>query len=135
MNCFKILIFFCDSKTSDLMKSAKFKKNCIHISYLDPYNESELIEEFKNNQITAISMEMIPRTTRAQKMDAMSSQANLAGYVTVMLAAEKLPRILPMMMTPAGTLKPANVFVIGVGSRRTSGNCDGKTSGRKSYGI
>ncbi len=60
-------------------------------------------------------MEMIPRTTRAQKMDALSSQANLAGYVAVMLAAARLPRILPMMMTPAGTLTPARVFVIGAG--------------------
>jgi H+-translocating NAD(P) transhydrogenase subunit alpha len=88
----------------------RLKKNSIHISYLDPFNEAELIEEFRRNDITAISMEMIPRTTRAQKMDALSSQANLAGYVM-----EKLPRILPMMMTPAGTLKPANVFIIGVG--------------------
>ena len=60
-------------------------------------------------------MEMIPRTTRSQKMDALSSQANLAGYVMVMQAATHLPRIFPMMMTPAGTLKPANVFVIGAG--------------------
>jgi NAD(P) transhydrogenase subunit alpha len=58
---------------------------------------------------------MIPRSTRSQKMDALSSQANLAGYVTVLLAANKLDRILPMMMTPAGTLKPANVFIIGAG--------------------
>lgn len=99
----------------ELNEIGKFKKECVHISYLDPYNEPDLIEELKKYQITAISMEMIPRTTRAQKMDAMSSQANLAGYFTVLLAAEKLPRILPMMMTPAGTLKPANVFVIGVG--------------------
>lgn len=99
----------------ELNEISKFKKAGVHISYLDPYNEPDLIEELKQNQITAISMEMIPRTTRAQKMDAMSSQANLAGYVTVLLAAEKLPRILPMMMTPAGTLKPANVFIIGVG--------------------
>ena len=60
-------------------------------------------------------MEMIPRTTLAQKMDALSSQANLAGYVMVILACQKLPSILPMMMTPAGTLKPATVFVIGAG--------------------
>jgi NAD(P) transhydrogenase subunit alpha len=60
-------------------------------------------------------MEMIPRTTRAQKMDALSSQANLAGYVMVILAAEKIDRILPMMMTPAGTISPARVFVIGAG--------------------
>ncbi len=91
------------------------KPNSLHISYLDPYNENDLTEEFRQHRITALSMEMIPRTTRAQKMDALSSQASLAGYVTVLLAAEKLPRILPMMMTPAGTLKPANVFIIGVG--------------------
>ena len=91
------------------------KKGAIHISYLDPFNDSELITEFQNNHITALSMQMIPRTTKAQKMDALSSQANLAGYVSVILAAEKLPGILPMMMTPAGTLKPANVFVIGAG--------------------
>jgi NAD(P) transhydrogenase subunit alpha len=60
-------------------------------------------------------MEMIPRTTRAQKMDALSSQASLAGYVMVMQAANRLNRILPMMMTPSGTIKPAKVFVIGAG--------------------
>ncbi len=60
-------------------------------------------------------MEMIPRTTRAQKMDALSSQANLAGYVTVILAAERLPKIFPMLMTPAGTIAPARVFIIGAG--------------------
>ncbi len=94
---------------------SKLKKGSIHISFLDPFNESELIEEFRKNEITAISMEMIPRTTLAQKMDALSSQANLAGYVMVIRACEHLPSILPMMMTPAGTLKPATVFVIGAG--------------------
>jgi NAD(P) transhydrogenase subunit alpha len=93
----------------------KLKPKSIHISFLDPFNESELIDEFCRNEITAISMEMIPRTTLAQKMDALSSQANLAGYVMVILACQKLPSILPMMMTPAGTLKPATVFVIGAG--------------------
>lgn len=93
----------------------KLKKSCVHISFLDPFNETGLIESFKASKITAISMEMIPRTTLAQKMDALSSQANLAGYVMVILACQKLPSILPMMMTPAGTLKPATVFVIGAG--------------------
>jgi NAD(P) transhydrogenase subunit alpha len=88
---------------------------CIHISYLDPFNEQELVVALKEKGVTAISMEMIPRTTRSQKMDALSSQANLAGYVMVIEAATHLPRIFPMMMTPAGTLKPANVFVIGAG--------------------
>ena len=91
------------------------KEGCVHVSYLDPFNDQELVSALKSRGVTAISMEMIPRTTRSQKMDALSSQANLAGYVMVMQAAIYLPRIFPMMMTPAGTLKPANVFVIGAG--------------------
>jgi NAD(P) transhydrogenase subunit alpha len=91
------------------------KPGCIYISLLDPFNERELIDMFVGKNITAISMEMIPRITRAQKMDVLSSQANLAGYVAVILAAERLDKILPMMMTPAGTISPARVFIIGVG--------------------
>jgi NAD(P) transhydrogenase subunit alpha len=94
---------------------SKIKRGAIHISYLDPYNEATLVDAMASQGVSAISMEMIPRTTRAQKMDALSSQANLAGYVMVLLAASKLDRILPMMMTPAGTLSPARVFVIGAG--------------------
>ena len=93
----------------------KLKQGCIHISYLDPFNEGELVDALAQQGISAISMEMIPRTTLSQKMDALSSQANLAGYVAVMLAANSLDRLLPMMMTPAGTIKPAKVFVIGAG--------------------
>lgn len=99
----------------DLEEVAKLKPGCIHVSYLDPFNEHALIREFAAKSITAISMEMIPRSTRSQKMDALSSQANLAGYMAVMLAATRLPRIFPMMMTPAGTLKPSKVFIIGAG--------------------
>ncbi|MEM1110745.1 MAG: Re/Si-specific NAD(P)(+) transhydrogenase subunit alpha [Pseudomonadota bacterium] len=99
----------------ELEEVGKMKQGCIHVSFLDPFNEHELVKTMKDAGVTAISMEMIPRSTRSQKMDALSSQANLAGYVMVMKAAEQLPRILPMMMTPAGTLKPANVFVIGAG--------------------
>ncbi len=91
------------------------KPGCIYISLLDPFNERELIDMFVTKNISAISMEMIPRITRAQKMDVLSSQANLAGYVAVILAAERLDKILPMMMTPAGTISPARVFIIGVG--------------------
>ena len=99
----------------DHAEVAKLKQGCIHVSYLDPFNEHDLIREFAARHITAVSMEMIPRSTRSQKMDALSSQANLAGYMAVMLAATRLPRIYPMMMTPAGTLKPAKVFIIGAG--------------------
>jgi len=91
------------------------KKGTIHISYLDPFNEPALIDKFISQGVSAISMELIPRTTLAQKMDALSSQASLAGYVAVILAAEKLDKIFPMMMTPAGTIAPVKVFVIGAG--------------------
>jgi len=99
----------------ELDEVAMLKAGCIHVSYLDPFNERELITALAKQGVTAVSMEMIPRSTRSQKMDALSSQANLAGYVAVMLAATRLPRIFPMLMTPAGTLKPAKVFIIGAG--------------------
>lgn len=85
------------------------------ISFLDPFNEPELIEQCAKSGVTAVSMEMIPRTTLAQKMDALSSQANLAGYFAVLKASERVNKALPMMMTPAGTISPSRVFVIGVG--------------------
>jgi len=91
------------------------REGAIHVSYLDPFSELELIERLAAARVSAVSMEMIPRTTVAQKMDALSSQANLAGYLAVVLAAEEIDRIFPMMMTPAGTIQPVRVFVIGVG--------------------
>jgi NAD(P) transhydrogenase subunit alpha len=91
------------------------KKGCIHVSYLDPFNEAELVELLRRAGISAVSLEMIPRSTVAQKMDVLSSQANIGGYAAVILAAEHLDKIFPMMTTPAGTIKPARVFVIGVG--------------------
>lgn len=94
---------------------SQLRQGCIHISYLDPFNEGELVAALAKQGVSAVSMEMIPRTTLSQKMDALSSQANLAGYVAVMMAANSLNRIFPMMMTPAGTLKPAKVFVLGAG--------------------
>jgi NAD(P) transhydrogenase subunit alpha len=91
------------------------KEGAIHISYLDPFNDLELVKKFAAAKVSALCMEMIPRTTIAQKMDALSSQASLAGYAAVIQAAAKLPRSLPMMMTPAGTLSPCKVFIIGAG--------------------
>jgi NAD(P) transhydrogenase subunit alpha len=91
------------------------KKGCIHISYLDPFNELDLVEKMKECSISCVSLEMLPRSTVAQKMDVLSSQANLGGYMAVILGAEQLDKILPMMTTPAGTIKPSRVFIIGVG--------------------
>ncbi len=99
----------------DASEIGLLKKDSIHISYLDPFNEKGLVDEFCKQGVSAISVEMIPRTTRAQKMDALSSQASLAGYVAVILAADELDKIFPMMMTPAGTIAPSRVFIIGAG--------------------
>jgi len=93
----------------------ELKKDSIHVSFLDPIKEKSLVDAFMGASVTAISMELIPRITRAQKMDALSSQASLGGYSAVIEAAKRLAKVFPMMMTPAGTISPAKVFVIGVG--------------------
>ena len=95
--------------------SKGMKPDTLHVSFLDPFNEKALLKEFADNQIQAVSLEMIPRTTLAQKMDVQSSQTSLAGYVAVLNAATRLPKILPMMVTPAGNINPARGFIIGVG--------------------
>jgi NAD(P) transhydrogenase subunit alpha len=94
---------------------AQLKAGSIHVSLLDPFSEEKLVHRLAAAGITAVSMEMIPRVAIAQKMDALSSQANLGGYVAVILAAGAIKRILPMMTTAAGTIKPLRMFVIGVG--------------------
>lgn len=91
------------------------KPGAIHLSLLDPFNEKELLQKFAECGTSAISMEFIPRSTRAQKMDVLSSQANLGGYEAVILASRYSNRIFPMMTTAAGTILPAKVFIIGVG--------------------
>lgn len=99
-----------DSKDIKLMKSG-----AMYCGILDPFFNQKTVEELTAQNISTLCLEMIPRSTRAQKMDVLSSQASLAGYVAVILAAEQLDKIFPMMMTPAGTLKPARVFIIGAG--------------------
>lgn len=94
---------------------AGMKRGALHLSFLDPFNEPALLAAFAAAGVSAVSLEMIPRTTLAQKMDALSSQASLAGYAAVIEAAQRLRMALPMMMTPAGTIMPARVFVIGAG--------------------
>jgi len=91
------------------------REKTLHISSFDVFNEKEAVREFAEAGIRLISLEMMPRSTLAQKMDIQSSQASLAGYYAVILAASRLPKLLPMMMTPAGTISPARVFIIGVG--------------------
>ncbi len=94
---------------------ACLKSGAMLIGFLRPFDEANALSTLVERGVSAISVEMIPRSTIAQKMDALSSQANLAGYVAVVAAAERLNRIFPMMTTPAGTISPARVFIIGAG--------------------
>lgn len=91
------------------------KKGALLIALLAPYNNQDLIGDLANAGIDAFSMELVPRITRAQSMDVLSSQSNLAGYKAVLDACEYYGRAFPMMMTAAGTIPPAKVFVMGAG--------------------
>ncbi|MBL9177756.1 MAG: Re/Si-specific NAD(P)(+) transhydrogenase subunit alpha [Verrucomicrobiaceae bacterium] len=91
------------------------REGAVCIALLDPFQSRDLIQALAQRGVTAISLEMVPRSTRAQKMDVLSSQASLAGYAAVIAAAEQSGKIFPMMMTPAGTIKPVKVFIIGAG--------------------
>ncbi|MFP4133225.1 MAG: Re/Si-specific NAD(P)(+) transhydrogenase subunit alpha [Halothece sp.] len=85
------------------------------VGLLNPFGEPELIQKLGEQGINSFSLELMPRTSRAQSMDALSSQANIAGYKAVLLGASALPKFFPMLTTAAGTIRPATVFVIGVG--------------------
>jgi H+-translocating NAD(P) transhydrogenase subunit alpha len=91
------------------------KPGSLATGLMDPFGSRDRIEAYAAARVTALCSELIPRSTLAQKMDVLSSQANLAGYMSVITAADRLDSILPMMMTPAGTISPARVFIIGVG--------------------
>ncbi len=85
------------------------------IGFCEPLLEARLAAELAEKGVTLLSMELMPRITRAQSMDALSSMATIAGYKAVLLAANTLPRMFPMLMTAAGTISPARVFVVGAG--------------------
>jgi NAD(P) transhydrogenase subunit alpha len=85
------------------------------VSYLAPAGNADLLARLSERKVTALSMELVPRITRAQSMDALSSQATVAGYKAVLVAAEHLGKLLPMLTTAAGTLAPARAFIIGAG--------------------
>jgi NAD(P) transhydrogenase subunit alpha len=95
--------------------TADLRAGQIVIGFLDPLWKPQEIAALAERNITAMSVEMVPRISRAQSMDALSSMATVAGYKAVMLAAGTLPRMFPMLMTAAGTITPARVFVIGAG--------------------
>jgi H+-translocating NAD(P) transhydrogenase subunit alpha len=92
-----------------------FRRGQIVIGFLRPLGSAEAVQQVASTGITSFCVELIPRTTRAQSMDALSSMANLAGYKSVLVAGDHLPKILPMMTTAAGTITPSKVLIIGVG--------------------
>src|ERR1700748_714925 len=94
---------------------AAMKKGAVYASLLAPYTEKDPIQQLAAQGVSAFAMEFIPRISRAQAMDVLSSQANLAGYKAVLDAAATFGRAMPMMMTAAGTIAPARVFIMGVG--------------------
>ena len=94
---------------------AEYKKGALVIAIMDPYGNDAALKQMASAGVSSIAMELMPRITRAQSMDVLSSQANLAGYRAVIDAAEEYGRALPMMMTAAGTVPAAKVFIMGVG--------------------
>ena len=96
-------------------EAGRLRKGQVVIGFADPLGAPDAIRALSQSGVTAFSMELMPRITRAQSMDALSSMATIAGYKAVLLAANTLPRMFPMLTTAAGTITPARVFVIGAG--------------------
>ena len=96
-------------------ETAQIPNGAVLISFLSPLTRPDVVQRLASAGITGISMEMVPRITRAQSMDALSSQATVAGYKAVLLAASHLPKFLPMFTTAAGTIRPGKVLVLGAG--------------------
>jgi NAD(P) transhydrogenase subunit alpha len=94
---------------------ARLRTGAVLVAFLQPLTNHDLVRELARRHVTALSMDAIPRITRAQPMDALSSQATVAGYKAVLLAAAALPKFFPMLTTAAGTIPPAKAFVIGAG--------------------
>ncbi|MHB8502017.1 MAG: Re/Si-specific NAD(P)(+) transhydrogenase subunit alpha [Candidatus Acidiferrales bacterium] len=92
-----------------------YRRNQALVGFLRPLGSLETIQEIASKGVTAFSIELMPRTTRAQSMDALSSMATISGYKAVVVAADTLPRLFPMLTTAAGTITPARVFIIGCG--------------------
>jgi len=101
--------------SSQIAASSSSGRSPIFIGVYQPLYNTDLVKEFKSKNCTVFSLDMLPRTTRAQSMDVLSSQANIAGYKAVVLAAESYPRYFPMFMTAAGSIAPAKVLILGAG--------------------
>ena len=113
----------------------KLRSGASYISLLKPLDQTDLTGALASQGVTAFGMELMPRITRAQSMDALSSQSTIAGYRAVLLASLALPRIFPMLVTAAGTLQPARVLVVGVGVAGLQALGTAKRLGAVTYGY
>jgi NAD(P) transhydrogenase subunit alpha len=113
----------------------KLRSGAFYVSLLRPLDQTDISEALAARGVTAFSMELMPRITRAQSMDALSSQSTIAGYRAVLLASVALPRIFPMLVTAAGTLQPARVLVVGVGVAGLQALGTAKRLGAVTYGY
>src|SRR3990172_2303966 len=107
------------------------RRDQVVIGFMDPLGSPQASRELAERGVTAFSMELLPRITRAQAMDALSSMATVAGYKAVLLAADALPRMFPMLMTAAGTVAPARVFIVGAGVAGLQGISTARPLGAK----
>ena len=116
-------------------EAAQLKADGVLIGFLGPLTNGAGIRAIAKSGVTSFAMEAIPRISRAQSMDALSSQANIAGYRAALIGALELGRYYPMLMTAAGTIRPATVLVLGAGRGRSAGDRDGSAPRRRRAGL
>jgi len=103
------------NKSKEIHEGDMLKDGSAFVSFFQTTMEKESVQKFVSKKITGFSMHLVPRTTLAQKMDALSSQSNIAGYKAVLIGASHIPKYMPLLMTAAGTIQPSKVLIIGAG--------------------
>ena len=119
----------------DVSKLKEIKNNSTIISFFQIKDESENIPQYINNSLSLISMSHVPRTTLAQNMDALSSQSNIAGYKAAIIGADHISKYMPLLMTAAGTIRPAKVLILGAGVAGLAAIANAKRMGAQVYAF
>ena len=122
-------------ETADGHEVDRLAEGAALVCFLKPLDQTEITQRLVDRGVTAFSVELMPRITRAQSMDALSSQSTISGYKAVLMGANVLPRIFPMLVTAAGTLQPARVLVVGVGVAGLQALGTAKRLGAITYGY
>ena len=127
------IIFSVNSLSSEQLK--QIKKNSTIVSFFQIKDEIQQISDYINNNLSLISMSHVPRTTLAQNMDALSSQSNIAGYKATIIGADHITKYMPLLMTAAGTIKPAKVLILGAGVAGLAAIANAKRMGAQVYAF